>query len=179
MEELPFMATEYIIMEEVKAGGDRQENPQRLSRQHSMEASRKVKMEDAENATVRSGKIIEMEGVTEADLPKIKDLLINKVESREKDLSKLEIPAQAEPKAVPVYNGFISFDAEQLAIFYKEHDCFGLDDLEFIQITLKLNKEINETELKVLDTTGAITVVTQLSKQRLQILNSKMNLKRH
>ena len=41
---------------------------------------------DAENATVRSGKIIEMEGVTEADLPKIKDLLINKVESREKDL---------------------------------------------------------------------------------------------
>ncbi|MDV3872193.1 phosphoribosylformylglycinamidine synthase [Elizabethkingia anophelis] len=109
---------------------------------------------DAENATVRSGKIIEMEGVTEADLPKIKDLLINKVESREKDLSKLEIPAQAEPKAVPVYNGFISFDAEQLAIFYKEHGfAFGLDDLEFIQNYFKTEqRDPTETELKVLDT---------------------------
>lgn len=109
---------------------------------------------DAENATVRSGKIIEMEGVTEADLPKIKDLLINKVESREKDLSKLEIPAQAEPKAVPVYNGFISFDTEQLAIFYKEHGfAFGLDDLEFIQNYFKTEqRDPTETELKVLDT---------------------------
>lgn len=95
-----------------------------------------------------------MEGVTEADLPKIKDLLINKVESREKDLSKLEIPAQAEPKAVPVYNGFISFDAEQLAIFYKEHGfAFGLDDLEFIQNYFKTEqRDPTETELKVLDT---------------------------
>ena len=40
MEELPFMATEYIIMEEVKAGGDRQEIHETI-RQHSMEASKK------------------------------------------------------------------------------------------------------------------------------------------
>lgn len=48
MEELPFMATEYIIMEEVKAGGDRQEIHETI-RRHSMEASRKVKMEGKEN----------------------------------------------------------------------------------------------------------------------------------
>lgn len=48
MEELPFMATEYIIMEEVKAGGDRQEIHE-VIRQHSMEASKKVKMEGQEN----------------------------------------------------------------------------------------------------------------------------------
>ena len=48
MEELPFMATEYIIMEEVKAGGDRQEIHE-IIRQHSMEASKKVKMEGKEN----------------------------------------------------------------------------------------------------------------------------------
>ena len=48
MEELPFMATEYIIMEEVKAGGDRQEIHETI-RQHSMEASKKVKMEGKEN----------------------------------------------------------------------------------------------------------------------------------
>ncbi|GEN75236.1 adenylosuccinate lyase [Chryseobacterium hagamense] len=48
MDELPFMATEYIIMEEVKAGGDRQEIHE-VIRVHSMEASRQVKMEGKEN----------------------------------------------------------------------------------------------------------------------------------
>ncbi|MGP1500816.1 MAG: adenylosuccinate lyase [Bergeyella cardium] len=48
MEELPFMATEYIIMEEVKAGGDRQEIHETI-RQHSMEASKKVKIEGKDN----------------------------------------------------------------------------------------------------------------------------------
>ncbi len=48
MEELPFMATEYIIMEEVKAGGDRQEIHETI-RVHSIEASKKVKMEGKEN----------------------------------------------------------------------------------------------------------------------------------
>ena len=48
MEELPFMATEYIIMEEVKAGGDRQEIHE-VIRVHSMEASKQVKEEGKEN----------------------------------------------------------------------------------------------------------------------------------
>ncbi len=48
MDELPFMATEYIIMEEVKAGGDRQEIHE-IIRIHSMEASKKVKIEGKEN----------------------------------------------------------------------------------------------------------------------------------
>jgi adenylosuccinate lyase len=48
MEELPFMATEYIIMEEVIAGGDRQEIHE-VIRVHSMEASKKVKEEGKEN----------------------------------------------------------------------------------------------------------------------------------
>lgn len=47
-EELPFMATEYIIMEEVKAGGDRQEIHE-VIRLHSMEASKQVKEEGKEN----------------------------------------------------------------------------------------------------------------------------------
>ncbi|MBP0612909.1 adenylosuccinate lyase [Chryseobacterium sp. cx-311] len=48
MDELPFMATEYIIMEEVKAGGDRQEIHETI-RVHSMQASKKVKEEGKEN----------------------------------------------------------------------------------------------------------------------------------
>lgn len=47
-EELPFMATEYIIMEEVKAGGDRQEVHE-IIREHSMEASKKVKIDGKDN----------------------------------------------------------------------------------------------------------------------------------
>ncbi len=48
IEELPFMATEYVIMEEVKAGGDRQEIHETI-RVHSMEASKQVKMEGKAN----------------------------------------------------------------------------------------------------------------------------------
>ena len=46
--ELPFMATEYIIMECVKNGGDRQELHERI-RVHSMEAGKQVKIEGKEN----------------------------------------------------------------------------------------------------------------------------------
>lgn len=48
MAELPFMATEYIIMEGVKRGGDRQELHE-LIRVHSMEAGKQVKVEGLEN----------------------------------------------------------------------------------------------------------------------------------
>ncbi len=46
--ELPFMATENIMMDAVRAGGDRQELHERI-RTHSMEAGRRVKEEGAEN----------------------------------------------------------------------------------------------------------------------------------
>ncbi len=46
--ELPFMATENIIMEAVKNGGDRQELHERI-RQHSMGAAKRVKEEGKEN----------------------------------------------------------------------------------------------------------------------------------
>ncbi|PKM68145.1 MAG: adenylosuccinate lyase [Firmicutes bacterium HGW-Firmicutes-2] len=48
MSELPFMATEIIMMEGVKRGGDRQELHE-LIRTHSMEAGKQVKMEGLPN----------------------------------------------------------------------------------------------------------------------------------
>ena len=48
MSELPFMATEYIIMEGVTKGGDRQELHERI-RMHSMEAGKNVKVEGKDN----------------------------------------------------------------------------------------------------------------------------------
>lgn len=48
MKELPFMATETILMDEVKAGGDRQELHERI-RIHSMEAGKNVKERGEDN----------------------------------------------------------------------------------------------------------------------------------
>ena len=48
MAELPFMATENIMMDAVKAGGDRQERHERI-RELSMEAGRTVKVEGKDN----------------------------------------------------------------------------------------------------------------------------------
>ena len=48
MSELPFMATENILMDAVKAGGDRQELHEKI-RQHSMAAGKKVKEDGAPN----------------------------------------------------------------------------------------------------------------------------------
>ena len=48
MAELPFMSTEVILMECVKAGGDRQELHEKI-RVHSMEASKMVKQYGKDN----------------------------------------------------------------------------------------------------------------------------------
>ena len=48
MAEIPFMASENIMMDAVKKGGDRQELHEKI-RQYSMEAGRNVKVEGKEN----------------------------------------------------------------------------------------------------------------------------------
>lgn len=52
MAELPFMSTEYIIMECVKNGGDRQALHERI-RVHSMEAGKAVKVEGKDNDLIQ------------------------------------------------------------------------------------------------------------------------------
>ncbi|MCY0976585.1 phosphoribosylformylglycinamidine synthase [Chryseobacterium wangxinyae] len=107
-----------------------------------------------EKSKVRSGKLLEFEGITQSDLVKIKDLLINKVESQEKDLSVLNIPAEETPSKVIVHENFINFDDAQLENFFNNHGfALGLDDLKFIQEYFKTeHRNPTETELKVLDT---------------------------
>ena len=90
-----------------------------------------------ENAKVRSGKLIEIAGANEQDLQKIKDLLINKIESQEKDLTKMEFPREEQPKEVIVYEDFNSLDDKGLEAFYRENGfAFGLDDLAYIETEL-------------------------------------------
>ncbi|WP_250277715.1 adenylosuccinate lyase [[Clostridium] colinum] len=52
MEELPFMATENIMMNAVKNGGDRQELHEKI-RQYSMEASKVVKVDGGKNDLIK------------------------------------------------------------------------------------------------------------------------------
>ena len=71
MKELPFMATENIMMDAVKRGGNRQELHERI-RVHSMEAGRQVKVEGRENDLLERIAADEAFGVT---LDELKDIL--------------------------------------------------------------------------------------------------------
>lgn len=71
MKELPFMATENIMMDAVKRGGNRQELHERI-RVHSMEAGRQVKVEGGENDLLERIAADETFGVT---LDELRDIL--------------------------------------------------------------------------------------------------------
>jgi len=112
---------------------------------------------DNNDSIVKSGELIIMEGDLNAeDIAKIKNYYINPIESREKNL---DIPPYNEtvdtPKEVPVYEGFIYFQEQDLIDFQNDHGlAMTLDDLKFIQNYFKNEEKRNpkETEIKVLDT---------------------------
>jgi adenylosuccinate lyase len=72
-EELPFMATENIIMEVVKRGGDRQTLHERI-RTHSMEAGKKVKVDGGENDLLERIAGDATFGMTKIDLAALLDV---------------------------------------------------------------------------------------------------------
>ena len=72
MAELPFMATENILMDAVKAGGDRQELHEKI-RQLSMEAGRVVKEEGRDNDLLERIADDPAFALTEADLARLMD----------------------------------------------------------------------------------------------------------
>ena len=70
--ELPFMATETILMEAVQAGGDRQELHERI-REHSMAASYRIKAEGLENDLIARIKADAAFGITPERIDAIMD----------------------------------------------------------------------------------------------------------
>ena len=70
-DELPFMATENILMEAVKIGGDRQELHEKI-RQYSIEAGRRVKEEGLNNNLIS---LIEKDDSFKLDKNKMQELL--------------------------------------------------------------------------------------------------------
>lgn len=72
-EELPFMATENVIMEAVKKGGDRQELHERI-RVHSMEAGKVVKLEGKKNDLLERIADDPVFGMSHGDLAELLDV---------------------------------------------------------------------------------------------------------
>ena len=104
---------------------------------------------------IRSGKLLLFDdSVSEKDLEKIASYVINAVESRKKDMSRLEAPGHAEAKPVEVLNGLREITKEEAPAYCKK---FGLamnaDDLmEVVEYFKKENRDPYETELRILDT---------------------------
>lgn len=71
-DELPFMATENILMASVRCGGDRQDLHERI-RKHSMEAGHRVKQEGAANDLLERIAADPAFGLDSADLEKLLD----------------------------------------------------------------------------------------------------------
>lgn len=103
---------------------------------------------------VKSGYLYVFEGISDSELEKVKNYLINPIESREKNLDELKISEKADIKPVLTVDGFIDFDTNQLEEIHKDFGfSMGMDDLEFIQNHFKsIDRNPTETELKVLDT---------------------------
>ncbi|MDR3292621.1 MAG: phosphoribosylformylglycinamidine synthase [Clostridiales bacterium] len=106
---------------------------------------------------IRSGKLIILDGkIGDAELDRVKKLILNPIESREKDLTVLLPTENGESeKIVPRVEGFISFSTVKIE---RMKDELGLAmnaaDLKFVQDYF-LNVERRdpyETEIRVLDT---------------------------
>ena len=109
-----------------------------------------------ENVSIVSGKVIVFEGnIDESTIEKIKKFYINPVESREKDLSKLEIEESQKADDIKEVENFINFNSNELSEYRNNLDlAMTYKDIEFVQNYFKNEEKRNptETEIKVLDT---------------------------
>ncbi len=141
LEGLPYLAVEYL------PGQFDQRAASAVDCVHLIDPSAEVE--------IRSGRLMVFDpSVSQEDLEKISKYVINAVESRKKDLGRLNPPERAVAKPVEVLEGFREITAEEAPARCKE---WGLamngDDL---MVTVAYFKEEgrdpSETELRILDT---------------------------
>lgn len=122
--------------------------------QRADSAEQAIQLVTGSRPTIRTGKLFVFSPLSDGDLDKVKDYLINSVDSQEKDLNILSKPAIPQPEDVPTIDGFIAMDDNALRAMHSEWSfSFDLADLKFIQEYFqKENRNPTETELKVLDT---------------------------
>ncbi|WP_320127709.1 phosphoribosylformylglycinamidine synthase [uncultured Sphaerochaeta sp.] len=110
-----------------------------------------------ERPLVRSARLFVLEGViTESELQRIKDYLINPVESREVSLEKVSelkpVVMQIEP--VATFDGFINLGDDQLVTLVDSQGlAMDFEDLKLVRGYFQsLHRDPTVTELKVIDT---------------------------
>ena len=98
--------------------------------------------------------IIFDESIGDEEMKRIAHYCINAVESRKKDLSRLEQPERAAARPVPVLNGFCNISSDEASAYCKKMGlAMNSDDLmEVVGYFKKEGREPNETELRILDT---------------------------
>ncbi|NLC92140.1 MAG: phosphoribosylformylglycinamidine synthase [Treponema sp.] len=111
----------------------------------------------SENPVVRCAKIVLLSGsVTESEISKIKNYLINPVDSRltdEKKPDTLKLKSEI-PEDIPFVEGFISWNDKKLEEYRSQMGlAMDLPDMKFLQDYFKGEKrDPSETEIRVLDT---------------------------
>ena len=104
---------------------------------------------------IRSGKLLIFDdSVKKEELDKIASYVINAVESRQKDMNRLEEPGYAEAKPVEILVGFRNITKEKAQGYCKEKGlAMNADDLmEVVDYFNKEGRDPFETELRILDT---------------------------
>ncbi|MEC9485618.1 MAG: phosphoribosylformylglycinamidine synthase [Candidatus Izemoplasma sp.] len=112
-------------------------------------------LDPSTKATVTSGFVICFnEVLTQKELKKLKQYLINPVESQEKNLSVLTLSPPPSPKPIGVHKGFINRNQSALKHMHETLNlAMSLDDLLFIQdYFIAEDRDPTETEIKILDT---------------------------
>ncbi|HAV26469.1 MAG TPA: phosphoribosylformylglycinamidine synthase, partial [Bacteroidetes bacterium] len=122
--------------------------------QRADSAGQAIQLVVGHKPAIRTGKLFVFNKVDDSELSKVKDYLINSVDSQEKDLSILVNPPIPKPTVVPTIEGFMELDENALHTFHTEWSfSFDLADLKFIQdYFIQEKRNPTETELKVLDT---------------------------
>ena len=104
---------------------------------------------------IRSGNLLVFdENVSKEEIDKIAAYVINAVESRKKDITRLEAPGYAEAKPVEILKGFTNITKEEAPEFCKSNGlAMNSDDLmEVVEYFKKEGRDPFETELRILDT---------------------------
>ncbi len=112
-------------------------------------------IDPAADVRVKSARLLVFDDdLPDADLEKIRHYYINVVESREKDLSKLDFSEQADVKPLADMTGFTAMEEPDLAQFCKAWGlAMNTDDLrEVVRYFRAEGREPTETELRILDT---------------------------
>ncbi|MBR6280691.1 MAG: phosphoribosylformylglycinamidine synthase, partial [Bacteroidales bacterium] len=112
-------------------------------------------IDPAADVRVKSARLLVFDDdLPDADLEKIRHYYINVVESREKDLSKLDFSEQADVKPLADMTGFTAMEEQDLAPFCRAWGlAMNTDDLrEVVRYFRTEGREPTETELRILDT---------------------------